>query len=60
LVQAQSLGAIHLEAQIHLWLAPFLPADIGRQHLSQAREIAVRSGRALLLAEVEQLEEVLG
>lgn len=58
--QAQSLGTLHLEAQIHLWLAPLLPSVIGRQHLNQAREIAGRSGRALLLEEVNQLEETLG
>ncbi len=55
--QAQSLGARHLEAQIHLWLAPLLPGEIGKEHLDQAHEIAINSGRKLLLEQVQRLRD---
>ncbi len=57
--QAQSLGTKHLEAQIHLWLAPMLPVQIAKQHLQAAKEIAQQSGRRLLLDEVSRIEQAL-
>lgn len=57
--QAQSLGTKHLEAQIHLWLAPLLPAKIASQHLQIAKEIAQDSGRRLLLEQVSRVERAI-
>lgn len=59
LEQAESLGTHHLVAQICIWLAPLLPPDQERTRLAQARAIAEKSGRRLLLDQVEKLEKDL-
>jgi DNA-binding SARP family transcriptional activator/lipopolysaccharide biosynthesis regulator YciM len=56
LARAEALGIQHLTAQIHLWLAPLLPASESRAHLAAARAIAESGGRRLLLAEIGRLE----
>lgn len=57
--QSQSLGAKHLEANIHLWLVPVLPKAIALQHLHIAKEIASNSQRKRLLAQAQHLENSL-
>jgi tetratricopeptide (TPR) repeat protein len=54
LAQADSLGTLHLAAQVRIWLAPLLPARQARQLLAQARAIAEESGRKRLLEEIEK------
>lgn len=56
LARAEGLGVQHMTAQIHLWLAPLLPAAEARAHLAAARSIAESGGRKLLLEQVERLE----
>jgi tetratricopeptide (TPR) repeat protein len=60
LARADALGTQHLSAQIRLWLAPLLPPAEARQHLAEARAIAVSGGRRRLLEEVTRLEAELG
>ena len=55
LARAEALGVQHMTAQIHLWLAPLLPAAEARTHLAAARSIAESGGRKLLLEQVERL-----
>ena len=56
LARAQSLGAHHLAAQIHVWLAPLFPPAEARLHFAEARAIAERGGRRRLLDEITRLE----
>ena len=58
LAEAEGLGNQHVEAQIHLWLAPLLPADDARAHLA-ARAIAAQGARRLMLDDIMRLEATL-
>lgn len=59
LARADALRISHLAAQIRIWLAPLLPPHEARSVLAQARAIAERGQRRLLLEEVERLESQL-
>jgi DNA-binding SARP family transcriptional activator len=56
LARAETLGLLHLAAQIRLWLAPLLPPAEARVQLAEARAIAESGGRKRLLEEIEQAE----
>jgi tetratricopeptide (TPR) repeat protein len=58
--QADSLGTLHLAAQIRLWLAPLLPHPEARARLAEARAIAESSGRKRLLEEARKVEGGIG
>lgn len=57
--QADALGTHHLATQIRIWLAPLLPQEAARERLAEARATAEKSGRKLLLANIERLEAAL-
>jgi tetratricopeptide (TPR) repeat protein len=54
--QADSLGTLHLAAQIRLWLVPLLPPAEAHSRLGEARAIAESSGRKRLVEEADRLK----
>jgi len=56
--EADQLGSHHLAAQVRLWLAPLLPTEEARENLLEARAIAERGNRRLLLDEIARLEQM--
>ncbi len=56
LANAETLGLLHLAAQIRLWLVPLLPPDEARAALIEVRTLARRTSRKRLLEEAQQLE----
>jgi DNA-binding SARP family transcriptional activator/Tfp pilus assembly protein PilF len=59
LAHADSLGILHLAAQIRIWLAPLLPVSAAREHLTAAQAIAEHGGRQLLLQQIAELQSQL-
>lgn len=53
LARADTLGLVHLAAQIRIWLAPLLPPEQARQRLQEARALAERGQRAFLLEQID-------
>lgn len=55
--EAAQLNTQHLIARIHVWLVPLVPREQAPEHLETARRLAIESGFAQVLEQVEQLEK---
>jgi DNA-binding SARP family transcriptional activator len=57
LARADTAGTHHLAALIRIWLAPLLPVEEAKSTLAEARVIAERGQRRLLLDQIEEIEK---